>query len=145
MKIEHTLKRTGGTEIPMPPTGKSPAGKVYHFKPEEGSTAHVADVSDSVHLKSFLSTEGFELAEEDDGDDVGTSDGADAEGGGEAGGAAPADVPLEDADLDQLRAIYQAELGEEPRGNAGADLLRSRIEAHREEDAATKPDTEKAD
>ena len=135
MKIEHTLQREGGTKIPMPPTPKNPAGKVYHFKPENGGIAHVADVADSVHLKTFLATEGFELAAEDEGDDVVTSEPAKAEGGGEAGGAAPADVPLEDADLDQLRAIHLAEIGKEANARAAEDTLRSKIEAHRAEQA----------
>lgn len=138
--VEHTLKRKGGTAILMPITSVSPKGKTYNFKPEdenEGSP-HVAEVTDSVHLNSFLKIEGFQLV--DEGADEEPTPKAKSEGGGEAGGAAPADVLLEDADLDQLRAIYLTELKEEARGNAGAELLRQRILAHREEDAATKPD-----
>jgi|GEM_PF-4313721 len=139
--VEHTIKRKGGTAILMPITPSNPTGKTYNFKPadENEGSPHVADVTDSVHLNSFLHIEeGFQLV--DEGADEEPAPKAKSESGGEAGGAAPADVTLEDADLDQLRAIYAAELGEAPRGNAGEELLRSRIQTQRDEDAATKPD-----
>ena len=52
MKIEHILKREGGTVIPM-------GGQSYHFAPDaEGR--HVAEVTDPAHIERFLSIrEGF--------------------------------------------------------------------------------------
>ncbi|KAB2922690.1 MAG: hypothetical protein F9K30_12000 [Dechloromonas sp.] len=52
MKIELTLKRTGGSHIDMGD------GKSYHFQPD-ASGAHVCDVTDPRHIKRLMSVDGF--------------------------------------------------------------------------------------
>ena len=135
MRIEHTLKRPGGTQIPMPPTPTNPAGKTYAFKPaaDDQDGPHVADVTDPVHVKRFMATEGFEMVAEGADEEPSPATKGDGEGG--AGGAALAGVSLEDADLDQLRAIHLSEIGKEANARAAEDTLRSKIEAHRAEQA----------
>lgn len=52
MKIELTLKRTGGSHIDMGD------GTFYHFKPD-ASGAHVCDVDEPRHIKRLMSIDGF--------------------------------------------------------------------------------------
>lgn len=66
LTIEHTIKRDGGTEIPMPPSTKNPEGKTYHFAPAVEGGPHVADVDDNTHLTAFMQIPEFVMVDGDE-------------------------------------------------------------------------------
>lgn len=70
MLIESLIKRKDGTKVEM----EGPE-RVYHFKPSENDTRHIADVDVDVHAKMFLRIrEGYkavdpvDLEDDEDGD-----------------------------------------------------------------------------
>lgn len=61
--IECTIRRANGSTCVMPPTAENPNGVTYHFAPTPSDPRHTAEVSDAVHLRTFLTIEGFVLAD----------------------------------------------------------------------------------
>lgn len=151
MKIEHTIRRQGGTVIDMPPTETSPHGASYHFKPEEDDPRHVASVEDKAHLKRFLGIDTFDVADAEGVKPRGAVAGTDGGGHGGAAVQTPAnpdeDKPQQDADAgdrvadedlemltdEEIADLYEKELGKKPRANAATATLISQIRAKRAE------------
>lgn len=156
IKIEHTLRRPGGTEVTMR------TGNTYHFKPSETDPRHMADVEDTRDITRFLSV----------GEDTGTFRMVDAEidsdtsggpsGGGGAKGAVPDEPernvdtnPVLDAESnetnsepqtnetvvtdlselgeDDLRDLFEKEVGRKPSPKAKKETLIAQIEQARED------------
>jgi hypothetical protein len=73
LKIEHTIRRVGGTLINMPPSTKSPRGKDYQFGPtKESDDAHICECADTTHIQMFLKIPTFIMFDPDaapDGDE----------------------------------------------------------------------------
>lgn len=162
MTLEHTIKRAGGSEFPMPPSKKNPSGKTYKFAPAEDSNgAHICEVTDSAHLTKFLQVPTFvmfevgdeEVREDDEGtvpaDTTGNGDGGEGTGGGEGEGAAPQTLsdsddetsidilktPEEVAELSdgKLAALHTFLFDRKPHGQAKRETIEAAVNAEIEE------------
>ena len=143
MLIERKLKDgPHGTRITL-------WGTRYFFEPVEPGGAHVAEVADKAHIERFLSIpEGFGVwtGSEDDAAPVEpaptpqpapeptppqepTGEGA---GDGDTQGSNDDAMPLEYMTEDDLKKLYQEELGRAPHWNARMETLIEHIKEHRE-------------
>ena len=133
MLIERKLKDgPHGTRITL-------WGTRYFFEPVEPGGAHVAEVTDKAHIERFLSIpEGFALwtGNEDDAAPVEpapTPQPAPEPTPDPQPADEPADeIPLEHMTEDDLKRLYQEELGRAPHWRAHMETLIEHIKEHRE-------------
>lgn len=147
MLVECKLKRPGGSQVEL-------GGVTYHFK-DDGTGRHVAMVSNSDHLGRLLSiTEGYKLADDQaaqpaapapapvaptvkaptvavvltQGAAVGSTQTQPA-----ADPVAPQGAPdlSEDMDIEELRKLYEEEIGRKPNPNWKAASMIAAIEGAR--------------
>ncbi|PNW65649.1 UNVERIFIED_CONTAM: hypothetical protein BEN50_21750 [Euhalothece sp. KZN 001] len=131
MMIECTIRRKNGTRATI-------GSSVYDFLPDEAGR-HVCYVENPQHIKRFLETDAYRIADEavsDDGGDDGDfetvapdgeDDGVDAQDDAGEGADAPGAAAIEDMDIDALRARYTELLGRAPHPKATPETLRERI------------------
>jgi hypothetical protein len=131
--IESKLKRTGGTTVTMRD------GTTITFRPNE-TGAHVADVSNRKHIQELLAvSEGFGIYGADDDNDPDQDDNDEQdddliENDPNPYANTPA-MPLEHMTETDLRAVFEAEIGQPPHHRAGIASMIRAIEAKRAETA----------
>lgn len=160
LPVELTIRRKGGSTAHMPPTDQHPNGKTYHFKPSDTDERHIALVGDTAHLQRFLSIEGYKLLSmapvavhdaEGKGGDVTGGNVATATPAPEEPAPAPVVLPepapeptepepAPPSDLtgmtdDELKALFEVELGRKPKATISRKVLIASIEAARAERA----------
>lgn len=143
MLIERILSEPQGTVVTFPPDVS------YHFKPQVEGGPHVAEVEDSAHIERLLSIrDGYRAAEEIPAVLEPVLDAA-AEANVALMAAAKqaaqeAEAQADDATAlrvaehalgaqtdDELRAIYEAEIGKKPHPQTKRETLIEKIEAAR--------------
>ncbi|MDP0928508.1 hypothetical protein Q0601_15080 [Paracoccus onubensis] len=152
MKIECLRRRPKGTVVTI-------GTETYHFRPENSSDGpHVADVTIKAHVTRFLEIKegyrrlaGEKPAKGDSDHQTGTTDTTITPGTDNAGnqqtntgngegqndsGNDNAPYLLEGTSDDDLRAIFEKEVGRKPSPKAGRDTMIAQIKAALEANAA---------
>lgn len=126
MLIESLIKRLGGSFVDL-------GGTEYHFKPvgDDGTGAHVADVTDDSHAAVLLTIPQYRpygkdaQAPEEPAPVKDAETGEGAESTGEGDDETPADLAT--ASDDDLRVIFEKEVGRKPSPRAQRDTLIAQI------------------